>query len=143
MSQIAKTNSLSIITKALSLSPEPLQGFKAEDWAFVNSDNICLTDGESCAFFEKDSDGSFYGHWFFFKKGKEAKQLAALCLDYMFKVTSVIKGLTPLENREAQYMARHMGFKSYGNVETQAGDMVLFIQTRQEWLNHIQEWESK
>jgi len=125
--------SLPEILKALELSPTPIIGFNPADWG-VTSDNICLSDGRNTALFERDGD-AYYGHWFCKDSGKIVKSFAKECFALIFKKVNFIKGLTPVDNIPARWMAKQCGFKSYGQIKTRAGDMILFILTKKEFMN--------
>lgn len=110
--------------------------FFPEEW--LNSEeNVALSDENgNVALFEREMPGVVTGHYFFYCRGREAVALSHEMLKEIFTGpydVNVIRGLTPVENRGAIWMSRHVGFKPYGTVETHVGPCVLFILTKKEW----------
>lgn len=121
---------------ALHMLPymEGLQGFYPDKW-LLNDDNYALSDKDDFALFETDGNDVHFGHYFCSSRGKKAKDFSLKCIEYMFTETpcKVIKGLTPEHLRGARWMARQLGFTSYGILETSNGPHELFILTKKEW----------
>ncbi len=129
-----------------TMSPHlPLQGFDPETWLTFPF-NVALTDGEgNFALFERYSEFVVTGHYFFKVRGKKAASVAKTLLKEAFTGPyniQTIRGLTPLEKLGARWLSKHIGFKSYGEVDTKAGPCELFILNKNEWLVHEQEWEN-
>ena len=99
---------------------EAIDGYADVDmWDWVLNDrNVALTDGsENDGLFEQNSDGVFYGHYFFTSaRGKSALFLARAILSEMFDKyeAKIIIGLTPEENRKARWISRKLGMKDTG-----------------------------
>ena len=127
-----RTTSKKLVYKCLS---PYLSEIKGRDWreALEDEENIFLIRGLNLAIFEKEKEGVYIGHYFFSKRGKEAKELANEALDEIFKIAKVVLGLTPINNRSALIMSRWLGFKSHGVIETFNGPCELFILTKEEW----------
>jgi len=103
---------------------------------FDDKDNIFFVNEDNLAFFEKEKEGVYFGHYFFNTlRGRDALDYANEVLGEMFKKAEVIQGLTPVANKKAIIMSRWLGFSSYGTIDTIAGEMVLFILTKNEWIN--------
>lgn len=117
----------------------PLPGFELH--SFTDGPNICLRDKNDLAFFENESKGVWSGHYFFESRGKTALTLAKSFLkEFCQEIQpNIIKGLTPLEKLGARWMSRQLGFKSYGVVQTIVGPCELFILTKEDWENKINE----
>jgi hypothetical protein len=125
-----------LIYEAVELysSDDPIN-IDAESW-LGNTRNIALTDERgNVGMFDEAAPGVYTGHYFFKDRGKAAKALAVRMLLEMFddRDAKVIRGLTPVDNRPAVWMTRHLGFKDYGTVETWIGDCIIFIMTKEEF----------
>jgi len=106
--------------------------FDPAEW-LDNSDNIMITDENSnITLWELGSDGIYTAHVFFKDKGKKAKALALEMIDKFWFISNhkIVRGMTPLENLPARWMARQLGFKSYGVVSVLCGPCELFILTK-------------
>ncbi len=114
----------------------PILGFNPEEW-LSNPLNVALTDSEgNYSLFEREALGVVSGHYFMVARGREAFKLAKQMLHEIFTGpydVKVIRGFTPVEHKGALWMNKQLGFKEYGNVETQAGTMRLVILTKLEW----------
>ncbi len=111
----------------------PLEGFHSSEW-LKREENVALTDGEgSFALFEYVKPGIYYGHYFFVKKGKEAVRLSNEFLSEIFETAHIIVGLTPVENKAARWMSRHLGFKSHGEIEIKEGLHEMFMLTKEDY----------
>lgn len=140
MSAIVRTADLQLVLN--TLDPYlPIMGLNPQEW-LKNDCNVCLTDclGNLCMF-EKVAPSVFDGHYFFKVRGKNALDLAKKMLNKFVLEFSpkIIKGLTPLEHLGARWMSRQLGFKSYGVVQTPVGPCELFILTKEDWENKINE----
>ena len=131
-----RTYSTETVLKATEQYSSEIKGFCPEEW-LANRGNIALvsSDGD-VALFERDVPQVVTGHYFFFCRGRDAINLSREVLDEVFSGPydiQIIRGLTPLDNKGALWMSRQVGFKSYGDIKTQAGLCRLFILTKQEW----------
>jgi hypothetical protein len=112
------------------------ENFNPDEW--VEAGNIVLQKDGDFALFEYEEEGIYFGHFFFTQsRGAEAKELAQEMLSSMFTKmnTKIIKGMTPLENRPARWMARQIGFASLGSIMTENGECELFYLTKDDWEN--------
>lgn len=119
----------------------PIHGLNLEEW-LENKTNVCLiNEDEDLALFEFDSNGIYSGHYFFKSRGKKAVASAQKFLQAFIAQHNpqVIKGLTPLENLGARWLSRHIGFKGFGVVQTPVGPCELFILTKKDWENTLNE----
>ncbi len=114
----------------------PITGFEPSTW-LKNRENIALIDGESVAFFEKELEGVYTGHYFFSVRGREALNLATAMLKEAFTKydIGIIRGMTPLDKLGARWMSRKLGFKGYGVVHTAVGPCELFILSKKEYMD--------
>lgn len=137
---VTRTKDVGVLLE--SVSPYlPLHGFDPIEW-IQQDQNICLTDGSgNISLFEEVSPNVFEGHYFFKTRGKNALILARTMLSIFMQDYQpyVIKGLTPLEHLGARWLSRQLGFKSYGAVQTPVGPCELFILTKEDWENKINE----
>lgn len=135
--------SFDIVDLVIAMYPyhEDLVGFDPEEW-LNNQLNIAITDGEgNYSLFEYESFGVYTGHYFFNVRGKAARKLSEEMLNHIFKDKNVhlIRGITPLKHLGARWLSRQLGFKSHGVLNTMIGPCELFIQTKDEWLNSLEE----
>lgn len=113
--------------------PDEFAGVDAKDW-LSSVNNLAIEDGlGNWGLFHKQADGIYTGHYFFSVKGKAAKALAIQMLEHFFKTTgvSVLRGLTPVDNRAARWMSRQIGFSSLAIIDTDHGPCELFIMIRE------------
>lgn len=131
-----RTYSSSLLEKTMAPYLHELMGFHPREWV-LNFDNIALTNkNEDLALFELSEDGIYTGHYFFNSRGKEAYEAAQKFLKEVFSRrydVKVIRGLTPLDKKGALWMNRKLGFKEYGEINTDAGPCRLVFLTRLEW----------
>ncbi len=114
---------------------DTLTGFNIKDWG-SSTKNIAVTNNnEDFALFEYEYDKVYFGHIFCRNlKGKEAREFAIGSLAFMFNsYAEVINGLVPTERRDVILMMRKIGFKAYGEIETEVGTMAHLILTKKEW----------
>lgn len=110
------------------------------EWMYKEG-NYAYTDGENFAFFNRVQPHVYAGHYFFVSRGKEAKEIADETLRHFFETTdaTVIRGMTPLQLRNARWMSRQLGFKSFGVVNTNRGPCEMFLLYKDEYMNRIKE----
>lgn len=123
-----------IIRAALDRYPFDAIELDIEDW-LRNPVIILSDDDDNLGLFEEYFHGVWTGHYFFKTRGKAAKDLSIKMLREIFEVygAKAVRGLTPIEHKAALWMARHLGFKSYGELDTSAGKCVLFVMTKDEF----------
>lgn len=133
---IKRTYDIIEVTNAVRQYADEIDGFNPKEW-LDSEENVALSDENgNVALFEREMPGVVTGHYFFYCRGRDAVKLSHEVLKEIFTGpydVQVIRGLTPVENRGAIWMSRHIGFKSYGTVETHVGPCVLFILTKEEW----------
>ncbi len=114
------------------LAPELNKGFSAKDW-LGNPAHIALTNGRDIGLFERER-AAWNAHWLLQSRGREALLVGKAMLKWLFANSdaSVIKGLTPLQQRAARWFNRQLGGKSFGIIETAFGPVELFILERQQ-----------
>ena len=137
MSSPVRTNDLQIVKDATDPYADEMLGFDAEDW-LADDDNIALTNEQrDVALFAKQHIPHVAcGHYFFHSRGKTACIVAKQMLEEIFTGpygVEIIVGLTPLDKRGALRMNEYLGFKSHGQVETEAGPCEMVILTKKEW----------
>lgn len=69
--------------------------------------------------------GLYNVHWFFNQtRGKAAIKLAQEMLDALFQDegAQIVRGLTPVDLKPARWLAKYIGFKSYGVVKCPEDD---------------------
>ena len=119
-----------MIQEILNKFPAYTNNYKIKDT------DVYFLDGENLMLFEKLRDNVYRGHFFFVdKRGKAAKDFAKECVKRMFleNGASVLQGLTPEFEKAGRIMARLIGGKSYGIIETINGPAELFMLTKKEW----------
>jgi hypothetical protein len=110
------------------------RSFNASTW-LANPLNYMVVSGENVGLATFEYSGVYSVHWFFTARGKEAKKLAIDMIDFLFETTGakLFRGLTPTEYKAARYMARQVGMKSYGFVETEDGEYEILCMTRSDF----------
>jgi hypothetical protein len=135
-----RTKSVSIVKNATDPYKDEIVGFEPDKW-LDNPANVALTneDGD-VSLFERQLGlpGTVCGHYFFHSRGKKARETAVAMLKQAFtgpyNITTII-GLTPLDNLGALWMNKQLGFKSYGQVDTETGMCEFVVLTKHEWEN--------
>jgi hypothetical protein len=132
---ITRTKDEPVVRTAYALYPSG--GEWPDDW-LDNPDNIALiNDKGDVGLFETCSLMVYSGHYFFLSRGKEAvltaKEMMALIFDKYR--AEAIRGLVAEDHLASRWMARHLGFKSYGMVDTATKPHELFVMTRSEFEN--------
>ena len=110
---------------------ETIKGY-TDEW-ILDTKNVALIEDDNLALFEYIKDGVYRGHYFFSDRGRKAINLSKTALDYIFSSAKIIEGLTPIENKGAIWMSKHLGFTAYGDIDTIAGKCKHFIMTQEEW----------
>lgn len=125
-----------ILTLALHMQPymDEIVGLDLVPW-LLEDRNYALTDGKNFSLFECSSEGIWYGHYFCTSRGRGARDFGKSAIQWMFDNAGmkVMRGLTPVHNKAACWMARQLGLKSYGTTETTNGPHKVFIITKDEW----------
>lgn len=90
--------------------------------------NVLLWDEtDNYSLFEYVGNGNYEGHFFFASaRGKQALELSKEMLRFLKKADTKINnvhGLVSKENKKTRWIARQLGFKYVGEVETEAGEL--------------------
>ena len=132
---IERTFDHDAVEHAMKSYVDKIVGFHPHVW-LTDESNVALTDGRNYSLFERELPHVVTGHYFFLDRGKEAISIAKEMLREAFNGDyniDIIRGLTPLENLGARWMSKHIGFTSYGVVQTMLGPCELVILTKKEW----------
>ena len=99
------------------------------EWVADQKNILLINEYGDLSLFESDPTGrNVTGHYYFKSRGRRAVQSAKEFLVEVFDLgVQTIKGITPLNNLGARWMSRHLGFKSYGVVQTFKEPCELFI----------------
>lgn len=121
------------IRAALDLYPFEVIDLDVSDW--LRNPVIVLGEDANLGLFEQYFPGVYTGHYFFTARGKAAKDLSIKMLREIFETygAQAVRGLTPTEHKAAIWMARHLGFKTYGELDTSSGKCILFVITTREF----------
>lgn len=121
-----RTICLAVVLRAIEGNYD--ETFDAKEW-LADEKNIAIQSGDDINLFEYIDNGVYEGHFFYVSRGRDALNTATEVLDYFLDNydVQVIRGLTPLHKKGARWLARKIGFKSYGEVETAHGPCELFI----------------
>ncbi len=133
-----RTYSIDKVKKATSQYAEEIVGLDVVEW-LSNPYNVALTNSnDDVAMFERvhASPSTVYGHYFFWSRGKEARDAAKQFLKEIFTGNynvQVILGLTPLEHKGALWLNRQLGFKEIGQTDSVVGELRMVMLTKKEW----------
>lgn len=123
-----RTYDREVILKGLSLfSDNDLTD--VDDW-IADIRNIAIADeNNNVCMFEYVKPGVYFGHWFFFDRGREALKRAREVLPRLFSEfpISVIMGLTPSHLKGAIWMARQIGFTHQEEIDANGKPCVFAI----------------
>jgi hypothetical protein len=126
-----KTEDVAVVARALEGFHD--ETFSVEDW-MDHPKNIAIVNGDDLSIFTYERPGVYTGHFFYTSRGKEALRSAKTILAEVFQYdVTLLMGLTPADKLGAKWLARKIGFKSHGDVETPQGVCELFILTRKEY----------
>lgn len=99
-----------------------------------NMHNVMLVEGDSVGLAVHEYPGVYTGHYLFRVGGRQALNLAREMMLWMVdnQGAKAFTGITPVDNRAARWFNRHLGFKSYGVVDTVRGSHEMFCITADE-----------
>ncbi len=121
-----RTYDREVLTKAIQLFSEH-QIIDIDDW-IADIRNKAFSDEEgNVLMFEYLDIGQYFGHWFFFSRGKDAVRKAREMvprLEPEFGIKQVV-GLTPTTHKGAMWLTRQVGCKDHGIIETRNGPCLL------------------
>lgn len=132
-----RTFNIDKVIEATSQYADSIEDFYPEEW-LENIDNIALiNENDDVMLFQYIKDGTYFGHYFLFSRGREAVRAASEFIQELFAEYPVnrIVGLTPITNLGARWMNKRINFKSQGVMDTIAGPCELVVQTKEEWEN--------
>jgi hypothetical protein len=133
-----RTYDLEKVKKATAQYAEEIVGFDCEEWLADPLNIALINENDDIALFENQVDlkNTVCGHYFFFSRGKYALKAAKDFLIELFSndyPVEVITGLTPQNHKGALWMNRQLGFKEYGNVDTEVGPCRFVMLTKEQW----------
>lgn len=131
---ITRVRDPEVLQDALKLYPFDDIKLDASDWLETRG-NVAYEEDGNVGMFDLYFPGVYSGHYFFRDRGKKAKELSIRILRHVFDYhkATAIRGLTPIKHKAAIWMTRNIGFKDYGEVETEIGPCVIFVMTRDEF----------
>lgn len=137
LKEVHRTFSPDALIETLSLYPDLVGDPEmAHEW-IGNTGNVCLRSGQDFGMFDLTYQGVYTAHYFFSPetRGRKAIDLARQMLRKAFVDHGArsIRGLTPIDNRKALWMTRHLGFTSYGLADYKDDPHELFILTLDEF----------
>jgi hypothetical protein len=138
---ITRTTDITTVSKAIQQYADGIVGLDLGEW-LSNNNNVALVDedGNVCLFERECKASLVTGHFFFYKRGKEALLLSKEMLKEIFSgpySVETITGLTPMGNLGALWLSKKIGFKPNGIIKTVVGPCQLFILTKQERTNKV------
>jgi hypothetical protein len=101
-----------------------------------NINNILLKDEDSIGFVTYEYPGVYSVHHFHkTRRGRDAIRVSGAMMKYAFDnyPVQVMRGLTKTSHKAALWIARHLGMKSYGVVDTCGAPHELFMLTREQF----------
>lgn len=129
-----RTTDVDVIMNAVNQYADQIVGFYPYEWVLTKSNIALVNDKGDVALFEFLKPGVYYGHYFFFSRGREAVKVARQFLDEIFTYdVKVIQGLTPMTHLGARWLNRQLGFKSQGVTPTIKDVCEIVIMTKQDW----------
>jgi hypothetical protein len=130
-------------------SYDPLRMQKALDMTDQNTGIDCVTwlrDRSNMMYYDDETGdvglatleypGCYNLHWFFNSRGRRAITMANDMLGKFFNEEDVklIRGLTPVDNKAACWLARKIGLTSFGVIDFPSGACELFAMTKDDFL---------
>lgn len=131
-----RTRDVELVLRGTNQYSEDIKNFRPKEW-LEDLRNIALTNkNEDVALFEYMKEGVVIGHYFFHSRGRKAIEAAKEFLREIFSDEYNVKmiiGLTPLLNKKAKWMNRHLGFKYHGIVKTEVEPCEIVIMIKEDW----------
>lgn len=125
-----------LFKEALARAPQGMnEGFDHQAH-LDNHDHIMLVnDKGDVGFLCCEYPGVYTGHWFYNSRGKEALEVGRQMLDHVFTnyPVKVIRGLTKRDILGARWLARKVGFTSFGLLLMDDGEYELFCLTKEDF----------
>jgi hypothetical protein len=114
--------------------------FDYKGW-LANHDNIMCVIGDDVGLATLEYPGVYNAHWFYKSRGREALTVAFKMYDYLFNETDAqaVRGLTPIDNKAARYLAKRIGFETMGIEEFPDGVYDHMVLTKQGFLDKKKE----
>jgi hypothetical protein len=130
---VSRSHDLSLLREAGELVSVN-QDFNWEEW-LDNDSNYMLTSDDDVGLATYEYPGVYTVHWFYISRGRKAINLAREMIGWMFENTDcqTIRGLTPVDNKAARWLAKQVGLRPYGILSFSNGDCELLIMTKDEY----------
>lgn len=112
------------------------EGLDHKAW-LADHRNMMYTEDGNVGLATFEYPGVYNLHWLFVTRGRGAFDMANRMLYKFFTETDckTIRGLTPVDNRAACWLARQIGCTSYGTVECLTGPHELFLMTKEDFMD--------
>jgi hypothetical protein len=101
---------------------------------------VALTNkNKDIALFERvaAAPSAVYGHYFFWSRGKQAREAAKKFLKEIFTTeeygVETILGLTPIDHKGALWLNKQLGFKEVAQFNSVVGELKMVMLTKKEW----------
>lgn len=126
-------------SELLRKTAEPYPDIVPHDFDFkgwvANLNNVMIVEGEDVGFFTYEYPGVYNAHYFMVTRGRDVIPIANQAFEMMFNAygAETLRGLTKKSLRAACWMARQIGFKSYGTIIYPDGEYELFFVTKEEF----------
>lgn len=128
-----RTTDVIRVSSAVAQYADEIDGFYPEEWLGDEKNIALINSDDDVALFEYVRPGVYYGHYFFWNRGKHAIAAAEEFLREIFTYDiRVLEGLTPITNLGARWMSKRLGFKSLGIIKTPKPHLFMMM-TREEW----------
>lgn len=101
----------------------------------ANHDNLMYVMGEDVGLATFDYPGMYTLHWFMKSRGKDVLKVGKAMLEKLFSEhdIKVLRGVTPVENRPARFLAKRFGFKTISIEEFLDGPNELMLLTKEDF----------
>lgn len=105
--------------------------FSYEAW-LANQNNLMYVVGDNVGLATYEYPGCYTVHWFFTARGKEALDLAFAMHDKLYRDgAEITRGLTPIDLKEARYLAKRLGYETLEVMEFDDGFYDVMCLTKQ------------
>lgn len=124
-----------VMRKAAEPYPELIPpDYDFQNW-ISNIDNVMLVEDDSVGLAVNEYPGVYTGHYFFKVGGRQALDLARKMMNEMIEKhgAKAFTGITPANNKAARWFNRHLGFTSYGIIDSYKGPHEMFCMTADEF----------
>jgi hypothetical protein len=124
-----------LMAKALDMAHNPANTDIDHRMWLLDRRNIMFHENGNVGLATFEYPGVYNIHWFFEDRGRAAIKMAHRMMDKFFQDygAEAIRGLTPMDNKAARWLARQVGLTSYGTIECITGTHELFCMTRDDF----------